>query len=108
MGAANNIGLRNKMAHKRQAAISVNNRPMMLLQYPSWRDLSNVKLQIKVNLNNLLTSLTPPSSRQLTSSSTSATIAAANTLLGALLRWAMPSQIKIQAEYTYANLVVRL
>lgn len=78
---------------ERQATISIDDRPLMNLAYPSWRDLQNVKLQIKVNLNNLLTSFAPTQT---------------NSIISLLRRWAMPNQIKMQAEYTYANLVVRL
>lgn len=60
---------------------------LLRFQYPSWRDLQDVKLQLKINFNSLL----------LRTSS-----------LNAMLRWAMPNQIKMQAEFTYANLVVQL
>lgn len=67
------------------AATSSQNQAMLRLQYPSWRELRDIKLQLKINLNSLLSSPTM-----------------------SLVRWAMPSQIKMQAEYTYANLVVQL
>lgn len=60
---------------------------LVRLSYPSWRELRDVKMQLKINFNPLL--LRTP-------------------LMSALLRWAMPNQIKMQAEYTYANLVVQL
>jgi len=65
----------------------LNFRELIRIQHPSWRDLSDVKLQFKINFNPLL--LRTPS-------------------MNALLRWAMPNQLKMQAEYTYANLVVQL
>lgn len=61
------------------------NLAVMQIQHPTLRELRDVKLQLKINLNSLLS---------------------AQTL--SLIRWAMPSQVKIQAEYTYANLVVQL
>lgn len=57
------------------------------IQYPSWRDLTDVKLQLKINFKSLL--LQTP-------------------MMNNIIRWAMPNQIKMQAEYTYANLVVQL
>lgn len=60
---------------------------LLRFQYPSWRDLQDVKLQLKINFNSLLLRTTS---------------------LNAMLRWAMPNQIKMQAEFTYANLVVQL
>lgn len=57
---------------------------LVQIQHPSWRELRDIKLQLKINLNSLLS---------------------AQTL--SLFRWAMPNQVKIQAEYTYANLVVQ-
>lgn len=61
---------------------------LLRFQYPSWRDLQDVKLQLKINFNSLL--------MQTTSS------------LNAMIRWAMPDRVKMQAEFTYANLVVQL
>lgn len=66
---------------------------LMRIQHPSWRELSDVKLQLKINMNSLLLRLD-----QLLETN----------LAGLLTRWAMPSRIKMQAEYTYANLVVQL
>lgn len=60
---------------------------LFALRHPTWRELSDVKLQFKINFKSLL--LQTP-------------------MLNNLLRWAMPNQIKMQAEYTYANLVVQL
>lgn len=108
------------VADKKQATISMEGRPLMSIQYPSWRDLQNVKLQLKVNLNNFLTNIPPPPStrrRHLTAdpnaiqtrqSGATASATALNPLVADILRWAMPSQLKMQAEYTYVNLVVRL
>lgn len=60
---------------------------LIRLQHPSWRELSDIKLQLKINFNPLL--LRYP-------------------FMDTLFRWAMPNQLKMQAEYTYANLVVQL
>lgn len=57
------------------------------LQYPSLRELRDIKLQFKINISPLI--LRQP-------------------LMDTLLRWAMPNQAKMQLEYTYANLVVQL
>lgn len=100
-------------AEHRQATISLNDRPLMSLSYPSWRDLQDMKLQFKVNLNNFLTNIPPMSPRsspiskrqqQQQQTQTPQT----NNLIETIIRWAMPNQIKMQVEYTYANFVVRL
>jgi len=79
---------------KRQTTVSVNELELLSFQYPSWQDLENFKLQFKVNLRSLLSYL---QGEQPT-----------NSLQNILFRWAMPSQIRMQVEYTYANFVVRL
>lgn len=61
------------------------------LRYPTWRELQDVKLQFRINLNSFLFFMR---NSQL--------------LNNLLLRWAMPNQIKMQAEFTYANFVVQL
>lgn len=61
---------------------------LLTFRYPSWREFQDVKLQFKINLNSFLLRNSP--------------------IFNVLLRWAMPSRIKMQAEYTYANLVVQL
>lgn len=60
---------------------------LIRFQYPSWRELRDIKLQLRINLNSFY-------QRQ--------------PFVANLIRWAMPNQIKMQAEYTYANLVVQL
>jgi hypothetical protein len=108
-------------AHKKQATVLLNDRPLMSISYPSWRDLQNPKLQIKVNLNNLLTNVPSPSMsprsapfavgrrrRPPSPHARQQPAAAGPNLIDTIIRWAMPSQIKMQVEYTYANFVVRL
>lgn len=58
---------------------------LLVVEHPSWRELSDIKLRFRINLNSFL-----------------------NFFNDRVARWAMPNQIKIQAEYTYANLVVQL
>lgn len=71
---------------------------LMRVQHPSWRELTNVKLQLKINMNSLLLQL----------NSAAAAAGGGGELMETLIRWAMPNRIKMQAEYTYANLVVQL
>lgn len=68
---------------------------VMRIQHPSWRELSDVKLQLKINMNSLLLQLNSATSSPLLSP------------VASLIRWAMPNRLKMQAEYTYANLVVQ-
>lgn len=61
---------------------------VLQLQYPSWQEFRNVKMQFRINFRSLLLQTSP--------------------LMNVIFRWAMPNQIKMQAEYTYANFVVQL
>lgn len=61
---------------------------ILRIWHPGLRELSDVKLQLKINIDPLFLR-TPP-------------------LMNTFLRWAMPNQIRMQAEYTYVNLVVQL
>lgn len=115
--------LEQRAAQQRQATISLGDRPLMSFSYPNWRDFQQPKLQIKVNLNNFFTN-PPMSPRTLPPMLWPAHAAAANSrrrqsseppievlvsnLIGTVVRWAMPNQIRMQVEYTYANFVVRL
>lgn len=58
---------------------------MIVLEHPSWSELTDIKLRLRINLN--------PLSNLFSNDQ--------------LIRWVMPNQIKIQAEYTYASLVVQ-
>lgn len=59
--------------------------PLIKIQHPTLEELQDAKLQLKINLKLL--------SNQQTNDA---------------LRWAMPNQFKLQAEFTFANLVVQL
>lgn len=63
---------------------------LLVVEHPSWQEMTNIKLRFRINLRNsfilnLIQNQSP-----------------------VIYRWAMPNQIKLQAEYTYANLVVQL
>lgn len=59
---------------------------LVRIQHPRLSELEDIKFQFKINLKLLSQSLAQTS----------------------LLRWAMPSRVKMQAEFTFANLVVQL
>lgn len=60
---------------------------LIVIEHPSFNELTQIKLRFRINLRhlNIIQSYNPMN-----------------------LRWAMPNQVKMQAEYTYANLVVQL
>lgn len=62
---------------------------LVQFQYPSWQEFQDVKLQLKINMNPLILRSTQP-------------------IVETIFRWGMPNRIRMQAEYTYANLVVQL
>lgn len=62
---------------------------LVQFQYPSWQEFQDVKLQFKINMNPLILRSSTP-------------------IVETLFRWGMPNRVRMQAEYTYANLVVQL
>lgn len=87
MTGAGNSGAVSQSSASSAGAASSGAEEIMRIEYPSWRDLQDVKLQLKINFNSLLLQTQS---------------------LNSMLRWAMPNQIKMQAEFTYANIVVQL